>query len=106
MGADMSAPKWTVFEHSLSDVSVYDEESGEAICWLDTDESTEASQDQDAAKMLANAKLIAAAPDLLEALQEVVPIIEHLLMIRGDPQPGSIGHKAREAISKATGESV
>lgn len=52
---------------------------------------------------LANARLIAASPDLLEALQEVLPMLEQLLMIRGEPEPGSIGHKARAAIDKATG---
>lgn len=51
----------------------------------------------------ANARLIAAAPDLLEALQEVLPMLEQLLMIRGEPEPGSIGHKARAAIAKAIG---
>lgn len=52
---------------------------------------------------LANARLIATAPELLEALQEVLPMLEHLLMIRGEPEPGSIGHKARAAIAKAIG---
>ena len=52
---------------------------------------------------LANASLIAAAPELLDALQEVLPMLEQLLMIRGEPEPGSIGHKARAAISKAIG---
>ena len=47
----------------------------------------------------ANARLIAAAPDLLQALQEVMPMLE----IRGEPEPGSIGRKARAAISKAIG---
>lgn len=51
----------------------------------------------------ANARLIAAAPDLLESLQEVLPMLEQLLMIRGEPEPGSIGHKARAAIAEATG---
>lgn len=41
--------------------------------------------------------------ELLESLQEVLPMLEQLLMIRGEPEPGSIGHKARAAIAKAIG---
>ena len=41
--------------------------------------------------------------ELLESLQEVLPMLEQLLMIRGEPEPGSIGHKARAAIAKTTG---
>lgn len=42
--------------------------------------------------------------DLLEALQEVLPMLEAMLMVGlGTPEPGSIGHKARAAIAKATG---
>lgn len=44
---------------------------------------------------IANAKLIAAAPDMLEALQE-------LLLITGID--GTFSDKARAAIAKATGE--
>ena len=48
-------------------------------------------------------RLIEAAPDLLEALKEVVPLLEAALMIYGEPEPGSIGFKARAAIAKAEG---
>jgi len=48
-------------------------------------------------------RLIEAAPDLLEALKEVVPLLEAALMIQGKPEPGSIGFKARAAIAKAEG---
>lgn len=50
----------------------------------------------------ANARLIAAAPELLESLQEVTFLLEALLKLRGEPSPGSIGAKARAAIAKAT----
>ena len=43
---------------------------------------------------MANARLIAAAPDLLQALQEIV---------RRDLLAGAIKHDARAAIAKATG---
>ena len=52
----------------------------------------------------ANARLMAAAPELLEALQDVTKMLEHMLVISGDPEPGSIGHKARAAIAKAIGD--
>ena len=35
---------------------------------------------------------------LLEVLKEVVPLLEEVLEITDDPEPGSIGHKARAAI--------
>ncbi len=54
----------------------------------------------------ANARLMASAPDLLAALQEVLPMLESLLFIQGDPEPGSIGHAARAAIAKATGSAL
>ena len=59
------------------------------------------------AKSVSNAKPPSAPPKQLtlhkEALQEVPPMLEQLLMIRGEPEPGSIGHKARAAVAKATG---
>ena len=53
----------------------------------------------------ANARLIAAAPDLLEALQDLFEAdMEHVLMGDGkDDQIEAIA-KARAAIAKATGE--
>lgn len=53
---------------------------------------------------MANACLMAAAPELLESLQDVVEILEVMLRIDGEPRPGSIGYKARAAIAKAKGE--
>lgn len=41
---------------------------------------------------------------LLEALKEVVPLLEEVLEITDDPEPGSIGHKARAAIAAVEGE--
>ena len=43
--------------------------------------------------------------ELLEALKDVLPILESMLRINGDPSPDSIGGRARAAIAKAEGES-
>ena len=47
----------------------------------------------------ANARLIAAAPELLEALQEMVSLVEMVIPFDGPQQ-----RKARAAITKATGD--
>lgn len=47
----------------------------------------------------ANARLIAAAPELLEALEGALKLIELVMPIDGD-----VTRKARAAIAKATGE--
>jgi len=51
---------------------------------------------------LANARLIAAAPELLEALQQCLQHIELDESMHG--RPFGAGNVAREAIKKATGE--
>ena len=48
----------------------------------------------------ANARLIAAAPDLLEALKDMVDLVELMCPFDGPQQ-----RKARAAIARATGES-
>ena len=52
----------------------------------------------------ANAYLIAAAPELLEALQEILAIDGHSSLTREDSD--KLDAKARAAIAKATGETV
>ena len=51
---------------------------------------------------LPNARLIAAAPELLEALEAVLPDLEHYVATHG-PGPDKRLAAAREAIAKATG---
>ena len=53
--------------------------------------------------MEANARLIAAAPELLEALKEVTEILDEVLGFGTEPSHGNIAAKARAAIAKATG---
>lgn len=52
---------------------------------------------------MANARLIAAAPDLLEALKTVRCFYENAKYLSGDEE--AILHEVRAAISRATGES-
>lgn len=54
----------------------------------------------------ANARLMAAAPDLLESLQQTVASLEHWFVRHGDPEGVNslMMKKARAAIAKATGD--
>ena len=52
----------------------------------------------------ANARLIAAAPDLLEALQDVDALWMHHSVAHGDGKIGPLHEKVIAAIAKATGE--
>lgn len=59
---------------------------------------------QTGAEADANARLIAAAPDLLAALEGLVAILNDGGWIGDNPEPGSPGYIARAAIAKARGE--
>jgi hypothetical protein len=50
---------------------------------------------------VANARLISAAPELLEALKALLPITARVIQVTTDGQP--ILRQARAAIAKATG---
>ena len=52
----------------------------------------------------ANARLIAAAPDLLEALQDVDALWMHHSVAHGDGKIGPLHEKVIAAIARATGE--
>jgi len=88
---------WAVVDNGIWDVSVVGEAT---IChinnkgeWFPKD-GTQMGRSQN--KMLADARLIAAAPDLLEALKEVYDWCY--------PTDSAWAIKARAAIAKATGE--
>jgi len=53
-------------------------------------------------ELAANARLIAAAPELLEALEAVIPDLEHYVATHG-PGPDKRLAIARAAIAKAKG---
>ena len=62
-----------------------------------------AHTERDIEEEFANANLIAAAPDLLEALKEVTELLNAVLGLSSEPSHGSIAAKARAAIAKAEG---
>ena len=70
MSAQHTPGPWKVLEHSWSDTSIVAEGFDHGICLLDINHATEESQEADEALMAANARLIAAAPDLLADLRE------------------------------------
>ena len=55
------------------------------------------------AKGMANARLIASAPELLDALKDVVALWDHHCHAHGDGTPTPLHVKARAAIVKAGG---
>lgn len=86
---------WKTIEHGWSQTGIYAD--GAQIAIIDIyDEATEENQNELEARTAANARLIAAAPDLLDALKTVVEFYSYAEL-------GPIA-AAREVISKATGE--
>jgi len=88
---------WSVTEHGWSQTGIYTD--GVRIALIDIyDEATEENQDELEASTAANARLIAAAPDLLDALQEA----KH--MFAGEYPGHPTTERIFAAIEKATGE--
>ena len=105
MSAQHTPGPWKVLEHSWSDTSIVAEGFDHGICLLDINYATEESQEADEAQMAANARLIAAAPDLLAVLQTIVRVADgrqisgNLILDENSP----LMDAARDAINKATG---
>lgn len=98
MAGKHTAGPWAVVEHSWSDIGVYASEH--RVCLLSIyDEATEETQSELEARDSANARLIAAAPELLEALWVAT---EHNALHFGERHNTVI--QGRAAILKATGE--
>lgn len=91
---------WTVVEYGDGDsLAIHDGDSANRICFMATHGSSRKQWDA----IQANARLIAAAPDLLEALQayhEHFGVLEDNHMLHEDAR--RCAKLARAAISKAT----
>ena len=85
---------WNAFNASWSETFINAPGFDHGICCLDINHATEESQEAAEALMAANARLIAAAPDLLDACRKA------LYAIKGREHDQFI----RDAIAKATGE--
>lgn len=88
---------WTVCEHSWSRTGIYAKHIGVAALDI-ADEATEENDGEWVAMMSANARLIAAAPDLLSALRSLAEVYDAMGAPRG---PARI--LAEAAIEQATG---
>ena len=105
---------WSFVEHNWSETSIYGScDTGEQ--YLGTlsikDQAAEDTQEALEQVMRANALLIAAAPDMLEALEDLLPEIRcqcgEAYLSRGMHHPNSLCHHVaaiEAAIAKATGK--
>lgn len=93
---------WEVMEHSWSRTGIY--AGGKGIAALDiADEATEETEDEMMSEMAANARLMAAAPDLLAALLMIEAAAIDDNQCDADTPTWKAIDKARDAIAKATG---
>lgn len=98
MTAKHTPGPWTVIEHSWSSTGIY--AGDKRIADLDIyDDATEENEDALAAEMLANAKLMAAAQDLLAVAIEALAVIPR---IKPEGNGNGTEVRLRAAIAKAT----
>lgn len=107
MSAQHTPGPWRVFNHSWSDTSILADGFDHGICLLDINHATEESQEADEALMAANARLIAAAPELLEMLGIARNYIEATVLNASSPKTrenySGCLRRIDAAIAKATG---
>lgn len=99
--------EWTVCEHSWGETSVIGD--GRSIAFLSIEgDATEENQYELEERQLADARLMAASKDLLEAAQAILPFIPTTSAGEGGAAKYSehvrAADKVRAAISKALGE--
>ena len=96
---------WFVAEHNWNAASVYTKEKTVCLLSISEEEATEENQSDLSVEMLANARLIAAAPQMLEALERlrgwVVAEAEQFGAVLPDDD---IMEQATAAIRAAKGE--
>lgn len=78
MSAAFTPGPWRAFEYSWCETSILANGFDHGICALDINHATEESQEADAAVMAANARLIAAAPDLFRLATELANLADGL----------------------------
>jgi len=93
--------EWRVSPISWSETVILADGFDHGICCLDINHATEESQEADGKVMAANARLIAAAPDLLAALEYALEFLQDWEDLTGEPY----ARKARAAIAQARGQS-
>jgi hypothetical protein len=93
-----TAGPWTVCEHSWSHTGIYAKHIGVASLDISSEADEEDMQDEWQGVMAANARLIAAAPDLLSALRSLAEVYDAMGAPRG---PARI--MADAAIERAIG---
>lgn len=94
MNAKHTPGPWVASHNSWETSTVYADGRVVAECLIDADVSEENQHELEPIKE-ANARLIAAAPELLEALQEVIAISD---------RKHDAWDKAKAAIARATGD--
>ena len=104
MSAKPTPGPWRVMEQSWSNSAVIAGE--ECICALDINHATEDTQEALEAVMAANARLIAAAPDLAAALRGLMELTKPMFVVQ--TPDGVVTHPAYAAglaaLAKVEGE--
>ena len=97
--ASYTPAPWTAEVSDLLGIIVYAEPCQSMIACLNATGAEGAAYDADVERQAANARLIAAAPELLEALRNMVGFCATTC-----PEAEMAMDDARKAIAKATGE--
>ncbi len=82
----------------------HEDDSVADICTCNPDDFGQGHIKRSQSEIVANAMLIAAAPDLLAALEELLPRFENLRELAGFEAESDAAIRARAAITKAKGE--
>lgn len=94
---------WEVIEHNWSDTSIM--AGDRTVCSISIyHEGTEETQEQLEDEVSANAKLIASAPDLLEALQHLIKEWDKVTDVFPLMANEEAYIKAKQIVKKALGE--